>query len=151
LPYIKAPSRTQAHTRRMSPYITLVGRILLAFIFVAAAPRHFTAEAAAHARDLGVPLARWLVPLSGAMALAGGLGLLFGVRVDASAWLLVAFLVPVTIGLHAFWRYTDPTQVHVQQAMFVKNLALLGALLLVTQLRGGPLTLQAWWSGRGAP
>lgn len=102
LPYIKARSRASAHTISMSPFLTLLGRILLAFIFVAAAPRHFTAEAVAHARDLGVPLASWLVPLSGAMALAGGLGLLFGVRVDASAWLLVAFLVPVTLGMHAY-------------------------------------------------
>lgn len=127
----------------MPAYVTLLGRVLLALIFVAAAPRHFTTEAISHARDLGVPLANVLVPLSGVMALVGGLGLLLGYQVQPAAWLLVAFLVPVTLGMHAFWRLADPEAVHIQQAMFVKNLALIGALLLVTQLGGGPLTIDA--------
>ncbi len=45
--------------------------------------------------------------------------------------MLVAFLVPVTLGMHAFWRLSDPAAVHVQQAMFLKNVAILGGLLLV--------------------
>ncbi len=141
--YIKARVRDEEHNERMPAYVTLVGRILLALIFVAAAPRHFTTEAISHARELGVPLANVLVPISGVMALVGGLGLLLGYRVEACAWLLVAFLVPVTLGMHAFWRLDDPQMIHVQQAMFVKNLAMIGALLLVTQLGGGPLTLDA--------
>lgn len=36
------------------PVLLLVGRVLFSAIFLAAAPRHFTAEAAAHATDLGV-------------------------------------------------------------------------------------------------
>ncbi|HEX4450176.1 MAG TPA: DoxX family protein [Kofleriaceae bacterium] len=111
--------------------IELVARIFLSTIFIAAAPRHFTAAAIAHAAELGVPLARIAVPLSGALAIVGGASVLVGFHARWGALALVAFLVPVTFGMHAFWRLSDPVAVHVQQAMFVKNVAILGGVLLV--------------------
>jgi putative oxidoreductase len=123
--------------------IVLLGRICLSVIFIAAAPRHFTAEGIAHAAARGVPLASLAVPLSGIMALAGGLSLLLGYRASWGAWLLVAFLVPVTVMMHQFWRQEDPAAVHVQLSMFMKNVALLGAALLVTQFGAGPFSLDA--------
>jgi hypothetical protein len=64
-----------------------------------AAPRHFAHEGVQHAADLGVPMAAVLAPISGIMALAGGLSVAVG--------LLVGFLVPVTLMMHAFWRLQD--------------------------------------------
>jgi putative oxidoreductase len=123
--------------------VVLLGRIAFAAIFLAAAPRHFTPEGIHHATELGVPLAGLLVPLSGLMALAGGLSVLFGYRARAGAWLLVAFLVPVTCMMHAFWTLHDPALIHTQQAMFMKNLSMLGAALLLTQIGAGPLSFDA--------
>jgi len=127
--------------------VVLLGRLFLSAIFIAAAPRHFTREGIAHAAELGVPLAGVLVPLSGLLALAGGVSLLLGFRAQWGAWALVAFLVPVTVMMHAFWRLDDPQAVHTQQAQFFKNVALLGAALLVSQLGAGPMSLDA----RSAP
>ena len=121
-------------------YLYPSGRILFALIFVTAAPRHFTHEGIQHAADLGVPLAGLLVPISGVMALAGGLSVAFGYKTKWGAWLLVGFLVPVTFMMHAFWRLQDPSMIHVQQAMFAKNLSMLGAALLLTQFGGGPIS-----------
>jgi len=42
--------------------------------------------------------------------------------------------------MHAFWRLQDPSMIHVQQAMFAKNLSMLGAALLLTQFGGGPIS-----------
>jgi putative oxidoreductase len=123
--------------------VVLLGRVLLSAIFVAAAPRHFTREGIAHAAALGVPLAPLLVPLSGVLAFAGGVSLLIGYRARWGAWMIVAFLVPVTAMMHAFWTLQDPAAIHVQQAMFMKNLAMLGAALLVTQLGAGPISVDA--------
>lgn len=123
--------------------LVLIGRLLFAAIFLAAAPRHFTAEAAAHAAELGVPLARLTVPASGLLALAGGLSVLAGHHTRLGAWLLVAFLVPVTVMMHAFWRLADPVAVHTQQAMFMKNVAMIGAALLIACFGGGPWSLDA--------
>ena len=115
----------------------LVGRVFFALIFIVAAPRHFTAESINHAADLGVPLAALCVPLSGLMALAGGFSVASGYRAQWGAWLLIAFLVPVTVMMHAFWRLHGPQAVHIQQAMFMKNVALVGGALLLAQLGSG--------------
>jgi putative oxidoreductase len=112
----------------------LVGRMFFALIFIVAAPRHFTAEGINHAADLGVPFAALCVPVSGLMALAGGLSVATGYRAQWGAWLLIAFLVPVTVMMHGFWRLHDPQAVHIQQAMFLKNVSLVGAALLLAQV-----------------
>jgi putative oxidoreductase len=122
-------------------YLYPVGRILFSLIFITAAPRHFTAEGIHHAADLGVPLASLLVPLSGVVALAGGLSIAIGYHVRWGAWLLVGFLVPDTLMMHAYWKLHDPAMVHVQQAMFDKNLSMLGAALLITQFGAGPMSI----------
>ena len=124
-------------------YVTVVGRILFAAIFLAAAPRHFTAEAIAHATDLGVPLARLAVPLSGVLAILGGLSVMVGFQARLGALALIAFLVPVTLMMHGFWRLTDPVEVHTQQAMFMKNLSMLGGALLLFCTGAGPLSIDA--------
>jgi putative oxidoreductase len=122
-------------------YFYLVGRILFSLIFITAAPRHFTHEGIQHAADLGVPLASLLVPLSGVMALAGGLSVAAGYKAKCGAWLLVGFLVPVTFMMHGYWRLHDPAMIHVQQAMFAKNLSILGAAILIGQFGAGEISI----------
>jgi putative oxidoreductase len=122
-------------------YLVLAGRILFALIFIIASPRHFSREGIAHAASLGVPLASVLVPISGLMALAGGLSVAAGYGARWGAWTLAGFLVPVTLGMHAFWKLHDPVQAHIQQAMFAKNLAMLGGALLIAYFGSGPLSL----------
>ena len=128
--YINARVGGPREAARMS-IVALLGRALFAAIFLAAAPRHFTAEAAAHAADLGVPLARLAVPIAGIMSAVGGLSVLTGFHARIGAWILVAFLVPVTVMMHGFWRLDDPVAIHTQQAMFMKNLALIGGARLI--------------------
>src|SRR5271170_2955748 len=99
-----------------------LGRVLFALIFIAAAPRHFTHEGIQHAAGLGVPAAVVLVPLSGVLALAGGVSVAIGYKTRWGALALIAFLVPVTLWMHAYWRLSDPQAAHIQQAMFFKNL-----------------------------
>jgi putative oxidoreductase len=130
-------------------YLPVLGRILFAAIFLAAAPRHFTAEAVAHARDLGVPLARLAVPLSGALAIAGGLSVLLGYQTRLGALALIAFLLPVTFMMHAFWQLSDPIQIHIQRAMFMKNLSMLGGALVLAYFGAGPLSIDHWRSAAG--
>jgi putative oxidoreductase len=126
-------------------YFVLTGRILFALIFITASPRHFSHEGIQHASDLGVPLAQVLVPISGVLALVGGLSVAAGYKAQWGAWALVAFLVPVTMMMHAFWRVQDPSAAHVQQAMFAKNVSMLGAALLIAYFGAGPISVD----GRG--
>ncbi len=125
----------------MDAAIVLIGRLLFGLIFILAAPRHLSHEGIQHAADLGVPMATVLVPLSGVMALLGGLSIALGYKAPLGAWLLVGFLAPVTFLMHAFWKQTGPIASHTQQAMFAKNLAMLGAALLITQFGSGPFSI----------
>jgi putative oxidoreductase len=129
------------------PSLLLIARVLFASIFLLAAPRHFTAEAAKHAADLGVPLARFAVPLSGVLALLGGIGVALGYQTRWSATLLIAFLVPVTLGMHAFWRIDDPAAFAVQRGMFMKNIAMIGGAIYIACAGPGALSVDAWLSG----
>ena len=122
-------------------FLVLAGRILFALIFVTAAPRHFSREGIEHAAQLGAPLAGLLVPISGVVALAGGLSIALGYKARWGAWSLVAFLLPVTFIMHGFWRLQDPVLAHTQQAMFAKNISMLGAALMIAYFGSGPLSI----------
>jgi putative oxidoreductase len=122
-------------------YLVLAGRILFALIFITASPRHFSREGIEHAAQLGVPLSGLLVPISGVMALAGGLSIALGYKARWGAWTLVAFLIPVTFMMHAFWKLQDPVMVHTQQAMFAKNVSMLGAALMIAYFGSGPCSI----------
>jgi len=123
--------------------VALVGRVLYSAIFLAAPLFHFSPQAIGYAAQQGVPLAALLVPASGLLALAGGLSILVGYHARLGAWLLVLFLVPVTLTMHAFWGISDPMMAQMQQAMFFKNLAMLGGALLIAHFGAGPLSFDA--------
>jgi putative oxidoreductase len=118
-----------------------IARLLFVALFLMSAPNHFKAGTIAYAAQQGVPFATILVPLSGILAIAGGLSVLLGWHARAGAWLLVAFLVPVTLAMHAFWNVPDPMMKQVQMAFFMKNLAMLGGALLVAYFGAGPVSL----------
>jgi putative oxidoreductase len=108
---------------------------------------HFSPQLIGYARQAGVPLAGLLVPLSGVLAGVGGLSILLGYRAKIGAWFIVLFLVPVTVTMHNFWAVTDPMMAQMQQAMFMKNLSILGGALLIAHFGAGPLSLDARLSG----
>jgi len=122
-------------------YAVLLGRVLYSTIFIMAAPNHFSKGTIAYAAGHGVPLAQIAVPLSGVIALLGGLSILLGYRARIGAWLLVLFLVPVTLTMHNFWAIADPMMAMTQRVMFMKNLSMLGAALMICHFGSGPLSI----------
>lgn len=118
-----------------------LGRALFSAIFIASGVMHFSAGTIANAASQGVPFASILVPMSGVLALVGGISILLGYHARLGAWLLVLFLLPVTFTMHAFWAISDPAAQAMQQAMFMKNLAMLGGALLVAHFGAGPVSL----------
>ncbi|HET6418918.1 MAG TPA: DoxX family protein [Geobacteraceae bacterium] len=121
-------------------YTALLGRILYAAIFLMSGPGHFTQKSIGYAAAQGVPLAFLAVPISGILAIAGGLSILLGYKAKYGACLLVIFLVPVTLFMHRFWGVPD-TMVMMQKVNFMKNMSMIGAALLIANLGSGPLSL----------
>lgn len=128
----------------------LVARPLLASSFVlgpvnALTNTDATAAKAATVTDRLVPLAQrslgstgipvptdpkvW-VRVNAVVQLAAALGLATGRTPRLSAAVLTASLLPTTIAGHRFWEETDPAAKRAQRLQFVKNLSMLGGLLI---------------------
>src|SRR5258708_7953787 len=103
--------------------VIVLGRFLFAAIFLMSSFANFSSSAIGYAASQGVPLAQFAVPLSGLVALTGGLSILLGYRAKIGAWLIVLFLVPVTLMMHKFWGIRDPQAAQVQMINFMKNLS----------------------------
>ncbi|MDG4834778.1 DoxX family protein [Solwaraspora sp. WMMD1047] len=71
-----------------------------------------------------------LVRLNGALQVAGGLLLATGHLTRPAAAVLAGTLVPTTLAGHPFWTIDDPAERRIHQVHFLKNLGLLGGLLL---------------------
>lgn len=109
----------------------LLGRLLLGGFFVMTAVNHFTQREAmvGYAQMKGVPLAGLAVSATGLLLLAGGLSVITGILPAVGLALLALFLLGVTPKMHDFWAQSDPQARTTEQVMFLKNTALLGAVL----------------------
>jgi putative oxidoreductase len=145
-----APARWQSdRAAAWGRYLVPLGRLLFAAVFVVFAPIDFTPPGVAWAGQQGVPLAQILVPLAGLIGLAGGLSVIFGYRARVGAWLLILFLVPVTVTMHNFWAVRDPMMAQMQEGFFLANLSRIGACLLIAYFGAGPSSVDAR-AARGA-
>lgn len=74
--------------------------------------------------------------LSAVFAGLGGLLVLLGMQVRLGAILLILFLVPSTIIMHAFWMY-DGSMREMAMMIFLKNMSIVGGLfILATSCEG---------------
>lgn len=124
-------------------YLSLIGRILFALIFMLSATGKFSAEIAAFTASKGVPMANLIVPFTGIMELVGAVLLITGFRFRLGAIILLVFLLPVTLVMHNFWTIADPMMRQIDMASFMKNIAMMGALLFFIYSGPGPLVLGA--------
>jgi putative oxidoreductase len=121
-------------------HLYLVGRVLFSWIFITAAPRHCTSEGIQHAAEFGRAARQ---PVGSAIRSHGlCFRIAIGYHARWGAWLL-GFLVPVTLMMHAYWKLHDPTMVHLQQAMFAKNISMRRAALLITQFGAGEISIDS--------
>ncbi|MFD2274342.1 DoxX family protein [Undibacterium arcticum] len=81
----------------------------------------------------GLPLAGLLLAITIVIEIGGGLMLITGWQARWSALVLALFfLIPVTFVFHAFWS-ADAASFQNQLTQFLKNLAIVGGMLLVLQ------------------
>src|SRR5690242_14912839 len=104
-------------------FLVLVGRILFAFIFFMSITHIFASSTVDQAASHGVPMAPILVRIAGVCAIAGSISIILGFKARLGAWLIVLFLVPVTLFMHNFWAISDPMQRMMQQINFMKNIS----------------------------
>jgi len=78
-----------------------------------------------------------LVRINGAVQVGAGTLLAFGKCRRLASVALAASLAPTTYAGHRFWEETDPVQRKQQQVHFLKNVAMLGGLILAAGDTGG--------------
>jgi putative oxidoreductase len=118
----------------MSTIAAVIGRILIAIIFVNSGIGKLMNVGATEQAITGVGLPSGLAMPVGAFELVAGLCLAFGIMTRIAAILLAGFTFLATIFYHA--NVSDP----MQMAHALKNLAMIGGLLLVFAHS------QMWWS-----
>lgn len=129
------------HKQKSSLWAVPIGRILFSLIFIVSGISHFSSQTISYATSMGVAMADILVPVSGLMAIIGGLSVMLGFRARVGALILLAFLVPVTFKMHAFWTVEDLMDAQNQMVNFMKNLGLIGGAILISFYGSGPKSL----------
>lgn len=120
----------------MSPSIHniafLVGRLMVGGFFLMNAFNHFAQlnMLTGYAKTKGVPAPALAVGGSGILLFLGGLSLLLGYHPTIGVALLVIFLLGVSFGIHNFWTVQEPQAKLGEMTNFLKNMAILGLLLM---------------------
>lgn len=119
---------------RLVPRATtaLVGRILIAAIFLVSgiAKLTDTTGTAAHMAAAGIPAAETLAVIAGLAEILGGAALALGFFGRLGALGLIVFMIPTTLLFHGFWMFEGAEQ-KMQMVNFMKNLAIIGGLVMV--------------------
>ena len=110
----------------------LVGRILLGLIFILSGFGKIAGYegTAGYMASKGMPFVNLLLPAAIAVELGGGLLLALGFKARWAALAIFLFLIPTTLIFHAFWGI-DPKEAATQQINFLKNVAIMGGMLMV--------------------
>lgn len=128
--------------------VFLAGRIILGAYFVHAGWNHFQHRKmmAGYAASKKVPFPMAATLGTGALLTLGGLSVLSGAYPLIGLAMLAVFLVGVTPQMHNFWAIQDPMMRMGERVNFLKNTALLGAVLaLVAVPQPWALSLSAPW------
>jgi putative oxidoreductase len=117
-------------SKRMNQ-VTLLSRLLIAMLFILAGLGKLMgfAGASAMVAKAGLPMADIVTGLVIAIELGGGIALAVGCHTKWAAYALAAFTLLASLLVHNFWTMEGGAAM-LNQIMFLKNLAIIGGLLL---------------------
>jgi putative oxidoreductase len=123
-------------------WLPLIGRILVSVIFLASGYGKIVGYdgTASYMASFGMPMVPLLLPATIVVELAGAAMVIAGFQARLGALALVGFTVVATLVFHRFWTLTG-MDAYMQQIQFMKNLGLIGGLLLIVAFGPGRLSL----------
>src|SRR5208282_3531512 len=110
----------------------LVGRILLAVMFVISGYLKLTGfdGTVGYINSKGLPMPQVLAAIAVLVELGGSLAIIIGWKTRWAALAFILFLIVITPIFHNYWA-VPPEQMMGQQINFMKNLTILGGMLLL--------------------
>jgi putative oxidoreductase len=127
-----------------SSSIPLFGRILMGLIFLISGLFKIMgySQMVAFATSKGLPLASVGIACAIIVEVLGGLAVISGFKARIAAWVLFLYLIPTTLLFHNFWALKGMEQQD-NMAHFMKNLAIMGGLLLLAAYGPGAYSVDA--------
>ena len=121
----------------------LVGRILLAIIFIKSGFGKITGfeGTAAYMASKGLPMTQLLLVGTIVIELLGGIMLVVGYKARWAALAIFLWLIPTTLIFHKFWGLADAKEAATQQIQFLKNVTIMGGMLMVYAFGPGRLSV----------
>lgn len=122
---------------KLQGYIALLGRILLVLIFVMSGLSKISNPQATqqYMAAMGMPMTGLFLIGAIFLELVGAASLLLGYWTRMGATMLIIFMIPTTLIFHT--NFSD----QVQLIMFMKNLSMIGGLLVVLAFGPGKLSV----------
>ena len=122
--------------------VSLIGRVLLALMFIQAGYGKLVGieGTASYIASVGLPFPALLAVLAGVVELVGGIALVVGFKVRWAGLALALFTLAASVLFHPYWSAPAGQQM-IPQLLFMKNLSVIGGLLLVSALGAGPLSM----------
>ena len=122
--------------------IALIGRVLLAFMFVYSGFGKIGGfeRTAANIASKGLPLPEIGAAIAIAVELGGGLMLALGWKARCAALAIAVFTLAAAVLFHNFWTMTDQAM-RTNQIMFLKNITIIGGMLMVVAFGPGRYSL----------
>ena len=122
--------------------LALLGRLLLAFVFVPAGFGKIAgfAGTVGYIASKGLPLPEVGAVLAIVVEVGAGLALLAGFKTRWAALVLALFTLAAAVFFHNYWAVPADQQM-VQQLMFGKNLGIVGGLLAFAAFGAGAFSL----------
>ena len=121
----------------------LTGRGLLGLYFILPALRKITnfEGMSAYMAEHNVPLIPVFLLLTIIIQLAAGSALIVGFQGKWAAFVLAGLTLAISLFMHNFWDYPEGTDKAHELQNFIKNMAIMAGLLLVTGVGTGRFSL----------
>jgi len=129
----------------LTDFIALIGRILLAFLFVQAGYTKLfggMAGTVATMTSHGIPSPNILVWGAIVVELGVGLCLMAGLLARAAALVLAAYTLALGLLFHAYWL-APAAEARFDRALFFNHLSIIGGMLIVVAFGAGYYSLDA--------
>lgn len=128
----------------MQNWTALIGRILVAYLFIPAGIGKLTgfAGTVGYIASKGLPMPEVLAALAIVVEIGAGVALLVGYKTRWAALLLALFTLSAAVFFHNYWGVPADQQM-MQQLMFGKNLGIAGGLLALAAFGAAALSLDA--------
>jgi len=119
-------------------WMLLLGRLLLSVIFILSGIQKLTIfnGVAADMANRHIPLATVALAITLIIEIGGGLMVLTGFKARYAALVIFLWLIPVTLVYHHFWGVAEAEK-QGQIVNFLKNLAIMGGLLILAYVNPG--------------